>query len=87
MSGKYRTLDELKFEAWDGVRIRVSALTDHEASMVYTLYPDSFSIHHSIYKRRKIDYHDQTKAEKSTATEVQNRDQTTQTGMQKVWMD
>ncbi|MEE4248187.1 MAG: hypothetical protein V2I33_22585 [Kangiellaceae bacterium] len=68
MTNKYRTLDELKFEEWEWVKLRVAQLTDHENSLVSTLFRDDFSIHHSIYKRRKIDFHDQTKADQSTMT-------------------
>ena len=66
MTNKYKVLEEMKFFEWDWIQLRSATLTEYELSLLSTLCRDDFNIHHSIYKRRKIEFHDSTKTEKST---------------------
>ena len=79
MTNKYKVLEEMKFFEWDWIQLRSATLTEYELSLLSTLCRDDFNIHHSIYKRRKIEFHDSTKTEKSTMTQAEALDKEVQT--------
>jgi hypothetical protein len=67
--------------------VRCAALSTYEAQLIDTLYLDDFSVHRSIYKRRKIDFHTSGTQNQSTSTQCSSVDKATQTETVKIPMD
>ena len=77
----------MKFFEWEWIKLQSAVLTEHELSLLNTLCRDDFNIHHSIYKRRKIEFHDSTKTEKATMTSATSLDKEVQTQELNVKLD